>query len=146
MELRDIELYVAGQRLLAFDHLHVPFGQIVTLLGASGAGKSSLLKAIAGVQDPDVVLKGYSPFDGIPAHRRRIGYVDQHPVLFPHLNVLQNVSFGLKGAESPSDAGFRSCGIGRFCLGRSRHPFRGTGGAGRPDPHPFIQAKGFIDG
>ena len=73
MELREIELEIAGERLLAFDYLKIEPGQIVTLLGPSGSGKSSLLKALAGVQGADVRLSGQMPFDGIPcplpAHR-----------------------------------------------------------------------------
>ena len=100
MKLKNIRLTVAGQPLLSFDLLDTAAGQIVTLLGPSGSGKSSLLKALAGVAAPEVCLKGQTPFDGQPAHKRQVGYVDQRPVLFPHLSVLGNVAFGLRGPKS----------------------------------------------
>ena len=62
------------------------------LLGASGAGKTSLLKAIAGL----LPARG-RPFDGLPPERRPVGYLPQHYALFPHLRAWQNVAFALRG-------------------------------------------------
>ena len=75
----------------------------VAILGASGAGKSLLLRCLAGLERPDrgrICLNGQVLFDserGIdrPLQRRRIAMVFQHHALFPHLTVAQNVSFGL---------------------------------------------------
>jgi ABC-type sulfate/molybdate transport systems ATPase subunit len=75
------------------------------LFGPSGSGKTSLLRIIAGLSRPDrgrVVLNGVTLVDTenqvwIAPGRRAIGLVTQDPVLFPHLNVLENVSFGLLG-------------------------------------------------
>lgn len=77
----------------------------LVLFGASGAGKSQMLKAIAGLMTPDaghVRLAGRALFDSaagidVPARRRKLGYVFQDYALFPHLNVAQNVAFGLSG-------------------------------------------------
>jgi molybdate transport system ATP-binding protein len=62
------------------------------LLGASGAGKTSLLKALAGL-----VPGSGSPWNGLPAAMRPVGYLPQGSGLFPHLSVLENVAFALRG-------------------------------------------------
>lgn len=77
-------------------------GELGCLLGASGSGKSSLLRAIAGfepVHSGDIQLLGKSvstPSFSVPAHQRGVGMVFQDHALFPHLNVAENVAFGLQ--------------------------------------------------
>jgi ABC-type Fe3+/spermidine/putrescine transport system ATPase subunit len=67
--------------------------------GASGAGKSTVLSCIAGIEDPDdgyVRLGNLQLFPpSLPLHRRPIGYLTQEPGLFPHLRVNENVTFGI---------------------------------------------------
>ncbi|HEY9808299.1 MAG TPA: molybdate ABC transporter permease subunit [Halomicronema sp.] len=73
------------------------------ILGASGAGKSMILRCIAGLETPSqgkIILNNQVLFDShqkinIPPHRRRVGIVFQNYALFPHLNVAQNIAFGL---------------------------------------------------
>ena len=81
------------------------------IYGPSGAGKSLTLQAIAGLLKPDsgrIVFKGQTLFDSstgvnVPARARRFGYVFQDYALFPHLNVRQNIAFGLqRGLFNPS--------------------------------------------
>lgn len=75
----------------------------LAILGASGAGKSQLLRCLAGLETPKrgrIELNGQVLFDSerqinLPLQRRRIGLVVQHYALFPHLNVAENVGFGL---------------------------------------------------
>jgi len=72
-------------------------GELFGLLGPSGSGKTTLLRAIAGFVKPD---KGQIRLDGrdvgrTPVHRREIGMVFRNYALFPHLNVFENVAFGL---------------------------------------------------
>ena len=72
-------------------------GEFFGLLGPSGSGKTTLLRAIAGFIAPD---KGQIRLDGrdigrTPVHRREIGMVFQNYALFPHLNVFENIAFGL---------------------------------------------------
>ena len=76
-------------------------GGITALFGASGAGKTSVLRAVAGVLRPDAgrIEAGSVLFDSatavnLPPHHRRIGYVFQEPRLFPHLTVQQNLRYG----------------------------------------------------
>ena len=85
--------------------LAVPSGTIVALLGASGCGKTTMLRLIAGFEPADggrISLGGRlleGPGVHVPAERRRIGYVPQEGTLFPHLTVADNVGFGLDRAE-----------------------------------------------
>jgi len=82
-------------------NLRVEPGELVTLLGPSGCGKTTTLRLIAGLERPDagqVRISGRemtSPF--VPPERRGVGLVFQDYALFPHLNVLENVCFGLHG-------------------------------------------------
>lgn len=78
-------------------------GTSLALLGVSGAGKSTVLACIAGVESPD---DGYVTFNevsffppNLAVHQRRIGYLTQEPGLFPHLRVHENVTFGLSAEE-----------------------------------------------
>jgi ABC-type Fe3+/spermidine/putrescine transport system ATPase subunit len=102
LELRHIHHHWTGpngqpQPLLQGVNLQVARGQTVALLGASGSGKSTLLKIIAGLELPDsgsVWLDGQDISDW-PPERRRLALMFQDYVLFPHLNVQDNVAFGL---------------------------------------------------
>jgi molybdate transport system ATP-binding protein len=95
------------KQLSTFDlsfELNVPPG-VTALFGPSGAGKSMTLACIAGLAKPDaghIALNGFTFFDSharinLPPQRRRIGYVMQDYLLFPHLTVGENVAFGLQG-------------------------------------------------
>lgn len=82
--------------------VHARPGEVVAVLGRNGAGKSTLLAAVAGLVRPDRgritldsrVLTDTAAGVMLPPHRRRIGYLAQQPLLFPHLSVLDNVAFG----------------------------------------------------
>lgn len=74
-------------------------GDSLGLFGTSGAGKSTILACIAGIEEPDA---GYVQFGSaqffppsIPLHKRRVGFLTQDPGLFPHLRVGENVNFGI---------------------------------------------------
>jgi iron(III) transport system ATP-binding protein len=81
--------------------LTVPTGAFAAVLGPSGSGKTTLLRLLAGFDRPSrgrIALDDETLDDGetsVPAHRRRIGYVPQDGLLFPHLSVAENVGFGL---------------------------------------------------
>jgi spermidine/putrescine transport system ATP-binding protein len=78
--------------------LQIQKGEFFSLLGPSGCGKSTTLRVIAGFEQPDegdVVIAGRS-MRGVPPYERNIGIVFQSYALFPHLNVFENVAFGLR--------------------------------------------------
>ena len=83
--------------------------EIFAILGASGCGKSMTLKCIAGIEKPDegrIVLDGKVLFDSekkinLPPQKRKVGYMFQDYALFPHMNVSDNVGYGLKIRKVP---------------------------------------------
>ncbi len=78
----------------------VPDGAFCSLLGESGAGKSTVLKVIAGIllQDEGSVMFDGAPVDGLASHKRRLGFVFQDVRLFPHMSVEENVAYPLRMA------------------------------------------------
>ncbi|MFM6985946.1 MAG: ABC transporter ATP-binding protein [Hydrogenophaga sp.] len=97
LELHDIAKQWDQRPLLAGVDLRVTAGQTVALLGASGSGKSTLLKIVAGLEAPE---RGHIRLDGRdistwPPERRGVALIFQDFALFPHLNVQDNVAFGL---------------------------------------------------
>lgn len=91
---------VKKRRELSVDiALELERGHSIGLFGASGAGKSTVLACIAGIEEPDsgfVQMGGVSLFPpSLPLHQRPVGYLTQEPNLFPHLTVGKNVTFGV---------------------------------------------------
>ncbi len=106
LELRHVTLAVPGMERPLFRDLGltVPAGRIVTLMGPSGIGKSTLLDFIGGHLQRDVAAMGEILLDGrdvshLPAEARRIGILFQDAMLFPHLSVGDNLAFALPAAE-----------------------------------------------
>jgi putative spermidine/putrescine transport system ATP-binding protein/spermidine/putrescine transport system ATP-binding protein len=85
--------------------LKVRRGEFLTLLGPSGCGKTTLLNLIAGFLDPDAgeLFIGGQRVTDTPPHQRSIGMVFQNYALFPHMDVANNVAFGLKMRKTPRD-------------------------------------------
>lgn len=98
LELIDITKTYESQPLLRGISFSVARGETVCLLGASGSGKSTILRIIAGLEEPEageVRWEGQS-LAGAPAHQLRFGLMFQDYALFPHLSVFENVAFGLR--------------------------------------------------
>ncbi|MEJ1930690.1 molybdate ABC transporter permease subunit [Nostoc sp. NIES-2111] len=106
-----VELLVDIEKYLSSFHLKVAFTtdeQPLGLLGGSGAGKSMILRCIAGIETPTkgrIVLNGRVLFDSeqginLPSRDRRIGFLVQNYALFPHMTVAQNIAFALPKGQS----------------------------------------------
>ena len=105
VELKNIVKDFDGQRVLNGISLDIYENEFVTLLGPSGCGKTTLLRIIAGFLDAD---EGQVLFDGkdisrLPPYKRDVNTVFQKYALFPHLNVFDNVAFGLHLKKEPKD-------------------------------------------
>ena len=98
LQLRAINKRFGERQVLHQLDLDVANGECVALLGASGCGKSTALRLIAGLDHPDqgsIRINGAEMVD-VPAERRRVGMVFQSYALFPHLNVWDNLELGLR--------------------------------------------------
>src|SRR6478609_9297824 len=85
--------------------LMVNDGEFMVLLGPSGCGKTTLLRMIAGLEQPTAgdILIGGSVVNGLPPRARQIAMVFQSYALYPHLNVYNNIAFPLKAAKLPKE-------------------------------------------
>ncbi len=98
LSLSGIGKRFGGHIALSDVSLEVRSGEFICLLGASGCGKTTLLRIIAGLEQHDhgeILLEGRD-LSAVPCHQRNIGMVFQSLALFPHLNVADNVAYGLK--------------------------------------------------
>ncbi len=83
--------------------MSVAQGEFVTLLGPSGCGKTTILRMVAGFEQPSggAIMVGGAPVAGVPPYRRPIGIVFQNLALFPHMSVEGNIAFGLEVMKLP---------------------------------------------
>ena len=97
LELKNISKRYENRFLAEKINLSVSRGEIVALLGASGAGKSTLLKIVVGLEQADAgkVFFDQQDITQLPPEKRHFALMFQDFALFPHLNVLDNVAFGL---------------------------------------------------
>ncbi|MGW8114880.1 spermidine/putrescine ABC transporter ATP-binding protein [Caproicibacterium sp. NSD3] len=98
IELQNIEVSFDGEQILKNFNLRILDGEFVTLLGPSGCGKTTTLRIIGGFTNPD---SGNIYFDGkrindLPPYKREVNTIFQKYALFPHLNVYENVAFGMR--------------------------------------------------
>jgi len=104
LEIRGVKRSFDTVGVLEAINLAVAEGEFLALLGPSGCGKTTLLRCIAGFLDPtegDVLIDGKSIVQ-VPVHRRSLGMVFQSYALFPHMNVVDNIRFGLKMRKVPA--------------------------------------------
>ena len=98
IELIGVEKVFDGEQAVENMNLYVRKGEFITLLGPSGCGKSTTLRMIAGFEMPtkgQILLNG-KDITNLPPYERPINTVFQRYALFPHLNVYDNIAFGLK--------------------------------------------------
>ncbi len=99
------KIYPGGVQALKQVKLEIEKGEFSVIIGPSGCGKSTLLKIIAGLEFPDtgeIILKGEVQ-NHLPPQKRNLAMMFQSYVLFPHMNVYQNLVFGMKMRKEPSD-------------------------------------------
>ncbi|MBQ3068901.1 MAG: ABC transporter ATP-binding protein [Clostridia bacterium] len=96
--LKDIAVSFDGETILDGLDLSIHDGEFVTLLGPSGCGKTTTLRIIGGFITPDRgdVFFGDQRVNKVPPHKRRVNTIFQRYALFPHLNVYENVAFGMR--------------------------------------------------
>jgi ABC-type Fe3+/spermidine/putrescine transport system ATPase subunit len=99
--LQGLDKSFGSQTVLRGLSLEVAAGEVLALLGPSGSGKTTALRLIAGFETPDrgKILVGGEDVTVLPPEKRHFGMVFQHYALFPHLNVRENVAFGLAGRK-----------------------------------------------
>lgn len=105
IELKNISKSYNGEKVLDDFSVEINDNEFVTLLGPSGCGKTTALRIIAGLTDPDegsVLLNG-KDITKCPPYKRPINMVFQHYALFRHLNVGDNIAFGLKMSHRSKD-------------------------------------------
>ncbi len=104
VSLKDIVVeFEDGERILKNINLDIKDKEFVTFLGPSGCGKTTTLRIIAGFLNPtsgDVFFDG-KRINGLPPHKRNVNTVFQRYALFPHLNVYENIAFGLRVKKMP---------------------------------------------
>lgn len=105
LELKNISVTLSNKEILKSINLKVEDGEFISLLGASGCGKSSMLKTIAGLisQREGSIILGGKIVDKVPPHKRRTVIVFQDFRLFPHMTVAENIGFPLKMLGVPKN-------------------------------------------
>jgi len=109
LEVRHVSHAFGANRVLRDVSVTVAEGELVCLLGPSGAGKTTLLRLVAGLerlQKGEITIAGETvaaPGRHRPPETRGIGLMFQDFALFPHLSVIENVAFGLKGTENAQE-------------------------------------------
>jgi len=119
IDLRDICVAFDGEKIIEGLNLYIRDGEFVTLLGPSGCGKTTTLRIIAGFLEPDsgdvffneeTTGKDGKPvltekrINNVPPNKRQVNTIFQRYALFPHLNVFENVAFGLRLKKTPEAA------------------------------------------
>ena len=105
LQLKNVSVRFDDDQILKSINLDICDKEFVTLLGPSGCGKTTTLRIIGGFVEPDsgeVLFDGKNLLD-VPSHKRAVNTIFQKYALFPHLNVYENVAFGLRVKKTPED-------------------------------------------
>ena len=106
LKIHDLTIHYANEVILDGVCLEVGTGEVVSLVGPSGEGKTTLLRVIAGIERAEsgsVIVDG-TDVTNLPTHKRGIGLVFQDNQLFPHLSVGQNIAYALRGLSKNEQA------------------------------------------
>ncbi|MBQ3602602.1 MAG: ABC transporter ATP-binding protein [Clostridia bacterium] len=98
IDLKNISVSYDGEPILKNLNLYIRDKEFITFLGPSGCGKTTTLRVIAGFIEPDGgdVIFDNKRINGVPPHKRQVNTIFQRYALFPHLNVYENIAFGLR--------------------------------------------------
>lgn len=105
LKVKNIDLSFDSKEILKGLNLIIDEGNFVAITGASGSGKTSLLRVICGLESPsqgEIILDNSLLFSreiSVPTEKRNIGLVIQEKVLFPHLSAIQNIEFGISSKK-----------------------------------------------
>jgi spermidine/putrescine transport system ATP-binding protein len=105
LQVRSVAKRFGALEVLKAISLDIAAGEFITLLGESGSGKTTMLRLIAGFEQPtsgEIWMNG-ARLDTLPPHKRRVNTVFQQYALFPHLNVRDNVAYGLRVTNAPAN-------------------------------------------
>ncbi len=110
LQTNDLHAYYGKSHVLRGVSMHVNAGEIVSLIGRNGVGRSTLCKAVMGLVEPDgeVLFEG-KRIDGLPAYEianRGLGYIPEDRAIFPGLTVAENLQLGIKRGNSNGRWGF----------------------------------------
>ena len=98
IDLKNIDVSYGENKILDNISLYIRDKEFITLLGPSGCGKTTTLRVIAGFTQPDsgdVIFNG-KKINDLPPYKRQVNTIFQKYALFPHLNVFENIAFGLR--------------------------------------------------
>ncbi len=160
VSLKNIAAEYDGERVIDHLNLDIRNEEFITFLGPSGCGKTTTLRIIGGFVDPvegDVFFDG-KRINGLPPYRRHVNTVFQRYALFPHLNVFENVAFGLRLKKMPSEqiqkkvramlelvnlAGYENRNINQLPTGSTtpRWGSRADSSNGWPSPEPLLMSR-----
>ena len=105
LELKNLNKSYGEQKVLDNLSLNIKKNEFLTLLGPSGCGKTTTLKIIAGFENADsgeLIFKN-NDISTLPPYKRKVNTVFQKYALFPHMNIFDNIAFGLKLKKLPKD-------------------------------------------
>lgn len=117
IELKNLTKSYGKQIIIHISQLSIQKGEILSIIGPSGIGKSTLLRMVAGLveyESGDIFIDGHS-MNSISPQQRPVVYMFQESLLFPHMNLLDNVTFGLKMAKVKKKKRYP---MGEYMLGK----------------------------
>ncbi|WP_371223127.1 ABC transporter ATP-binding protein [Roseovarius sp. 2305UL8-3] len=103
ISIRDVQKYFGSFQAIENITMDIGHGEFFSLLGASGCGKTTLLRMLAGFESPtsgEIYIDG-QPMSEVPPHMRPVNMVFQSYAIFPHLNVRDNIAYGLRKRKLP---------------------------------------------
>ena len=105
LEVKDLKKSFGDHVVLKSINTTISKGEVIAIIGPSGCGKTTTLRIIGGfveADEGDIFFDG-KKINGLPPHKRHVNTVFQRYALFPHLNVYENIEFGLKISKVPEE-------------------------------------------